>query len=387
MKRQKAEKIVVYGGMFDPPHKGHFSLIRAALRDIVPDTLYVVPGFGSPFKEIPGADFAARAAMVRSGLRASGLGGDARIKVHPYEAGRGRVTYTWRTIAFFRRLHPGASLYFLMGSDCLETFRRWKNYRRILSSARLLVGVRPGFSLRGSGGLPCSRLRGRFPAVSSTALKAGLFSGSRVPGLPGEIGAYIAARGLYLGGLRRLLKRGMPPARFRHTLGVTRLALALAQRYGADPRRAALAALLHDVARGLSKGDMLERASVCRPGMPFFRAAARNAPVVLHPYAGAVIAEKKYGVKDREVLRAIRGHAFGRVSPGLLDKIIFTADLAEAGRDFPEARAIRKLAFKDLDAAYAAAQRVKLAHVIGRGGWVHPESVKAWNSPLEKNRS
>ncbi len=387
MNRQKAVKVVVYGGMFDPPHEGHFSLIRAALRDIGPDILYVVPGFGSPFKEPPGADFAARAAMVRSGLRSHGLGGDVRIKVHPYEARRGRVTYTWRTIAFFRRLHPDASLYFLMGSDCLETFRRWKNYRRILSSARLLVGVRAGFSLRGPVSLPYKRLRGRFPAVSSTALKAGLFSGSRVPGLPGDTAKYIAVRGLYLGGLRARLKRSMPPARFRHTLGVARLALALAQRYGADPRRTALAALLHDVARGLSKEAMLARAAVCRPGMPAMRAATRNAPVVLHAYAGAVIAEKKYGVKDPEVLRAIRVHAFGRASSGLLDKIIFTADLAEAGRNFPEARAIRELAFKDLDAAYAAAQRVKLAHVIGLGGWVHPESVKAWNSHLEKIRS
>jgi nicotinate-nucleotide adenylyltransferase len=386
MKKTGTHKIVIYGGMFDPPHRGHFALIKAALRELRPAALYVVPGFRSPFKTPPCASFRDRAAMLKDGLRSAGLGGDARVRIHPYEAERGRLTYTWRTVAFFRKKHPGAELYLLLGSDCLETFHLWKKYRHVAAAARLLVGIRRGSPPGNPRGLPYARLRGRFPAISSTALKTGLFAGVRRPGLLNGTAAYVAARGLYLAGLRRALARRMTPERFRHTVGTARLALELALKYGADPLKTALAALLHDAARDLSPRALAAYAVSARLKMPALKAALKNAPVTIHPYAGADMAGKIFGVTDREVVKAVRVHAFGCASPGLLDKIVFVADLAEAGRNFPEARGIRKLAFKDLDAAYAAAHYVKLGHAFRAGRWIHPESIKTWNSLLEKNR-
>ena len=98
------------------------------------------------------------------------------------------------------------------------------------------------------------------------------------------------------------------------------------------------------------------------------------------------MAEKNFGVTDRGVLKAIRAHTFGCAAPCLLDKIIFVADLAEDGRNFSEARRIKKMAFKDLDAAYAAAHYLKLSHAFRAGRWIHQESIKEWNRLLEKSR-
>jgi nicotinate-nucleotide adenylyltransferase len=386
MKKNEKQKVVIYGGMFDPPHRGHFALIKAALRELGPAVLYIVPGFRSPFKALPCASFRDRAAMLKDGLGAVGLGGDARVIIHPYEGERGRLTYTWRTVAFFRKKHPGAELYLLMGSDCLETFHRWKNYRRVMAAARLLVGVRKGSPPCPPRGLSCARLRGRFPAIASTALKNGLFAGGRPPGLLSGTAAYIAGRGLYLAGLRRALARRMTPERFSHTTGAARLALALAVRYGADPLKTALAALLHDAARDLSPRALAAYAVRARFKMPALKAALKYAPITVHPYAGAAMAEKNFGVTDRGVLKAIRAHTFGCAAPCLLDKIIFVADLAEDGRNFSEARRIKKMAFKDLDAAYAAAHYLKLSHAFRAGRWIHQESIKEWNRLLEKSR-
>lgn len=386
MKKTEKLKVVIYGGMFDPPHRGHFALVKAALRELGPAALYIVPGFRSPFKAPPRASFRDRAAMLKAGLRAVGLGGDGRVMIHPYEDERGRLTYTWRTVAFFRKKHPRAELYFLLGSDCLETFHRWKNYRRIAAEARLLVGVRKGSPPGASRGLPVARLRGRFPDIASTALKNELFAGGRPPGLLSGTEEYISARGLYLSGLRRGLARRMSPGRLRHTIGTARLALALAIKYGADPWQTALAALLHDAARDLPPRDMAAYAAGARLKMPALKAALKNAPATVHSCAGAAMAEKKFGVTDRAVLKAIRSHTFGCAAPGLLDKIILIADLAEEGRSFSGARRIKKLAFKDLDAAYAAAHYLKLSHAFKAGRWIHPESIKAWNRLLEKNR-
>ncbi|HBB67499.1 MAG: hypothetical protein A2X28_00935 [Elusimicrobia bacterium GWA2_56_46] len=380
---ENKRRIVIYGGTFDPPHKGHFALIRSALKTLRPDGLYVVPAFRSPFKGLPCASFSERAAMLRDGLKSAGIGRDERVKIHPLEADRGRLTYTWRTVSFFRKEFPGAELLFLMGSDCFETFHRWKNYRRILGSARLVVGAREGFPLKNPEKIPYTRLKGRFPPAASTGLKMGLFAGFDQPGLFKSTRKYISAHGLYAAGLRREAARGMTRARVDHTRAVTLLALELAVKYGADPEKAALAGILHDAARDLGPRGLSARARGNRLKVPAFRETLRKAPIILHAYAGADMAAKKFGVKDPVVLKAIRSHTLGSSSPGLLDKIIYVSDLAADGRDFPEADRIRELAFRDLDAAYAAANYVKLVYILKSGGWIHPESVKTWNNLLE----
>ena len=299
-------RIVIYGGTFDPPHRGHFALIKAALKTLDPSVLYVVPGIRSPFKEAPCAPFSDRAAMLKAGLKSAGLGRETRVRVHPYEFDRGRLTYTWQTVSFFRKRYPGAELYFLMGSDCLESFHHWKHYRRILAAAGLVVGARQGFAVINPRGLPYIRLKGRFPLIASTRIKAGLFSGQARTGLCKSVSKYIARRGLYLAGLRGKAAKFMRPARFAHTLSVTRLALDLAAQYGADPEKTAMAGLLHDIARDHSPRGRAAYAAGNRLKVPAFEATLREAPVLIHAYAGAEIAEKQFGVKDRETLNAIR---------------------------------------------------------------------------------
>jgi nicotinate-nucleotide adenylyltransferase len=382
MKTRK--RIIIYGGSFDPPHRGHFALIRAALETLTPAALYIVPGFRSPFKETPGAPYADRAGMLRAGLKSEGLRKGTRVSVHHYEFERGRLTYTWRTVSFFRKKHPGAELYFLMGSDCLETFHRWKHYRRILAAVRLVVGARDGFEFKNPCGLPFIRLKGRFPLLSSTGLKAGLFSGQAQPDLCKRVAGYIALKGLYLAGLRRRAAALMTAERFSHSASVTRLALDLALKYGADPERAAVAGMLHDIARDRGPRRLAAYARGNRLKVPALKETLRRAPVIIHSYAGAGIAKKNFGVRDRETLNAIRHHTLGSTAPGLLEKIIYVADLAAGGRAFSEAGLVRKLAFIDLDAAYAAANYVKLVYAFRVGGWLHPESIKTWNSLPEK---
>ncbi len=379
-------KIVIYGGTFDPPHKGHFALIRAALTTLKPAVLYVLPSFRSPFKATPSALFCDRAAMLKTGLESAGLGRGTRVRVHPYEFNCGRLTYTWQAASFFRKKHPGAELYVLMGSDCLEAFHLWKNYRRVLASARLVVGAREGFPLRNPKNLLHIRLKGRFPLIASTELKAGLFAGAAQPRLFKSVSGYIIKKGIYLAGLRRRAAKLMTAERFIHTVEVARLALELAGKYGADPEITAVAALLHDIARDRSPRGLAVYAVKHRLKIPALKETLIEAPAILHAYVGADIAEKKFGVKDRSALNAIRNHTLGSVSPGLIDKIIYVADFAAGGRDFPEAGVVRKAAFKNLAVAYAAANYVKLIHAFRSGRWIHPEGVKVWNNLSGKNK-
>lgn len=55
------------------------------------------------------------------------------------------------------------------------------------------------------------------------------------------------------------IRAAMKPARFQHVLGVEEAALALADQYGCDPKKASLAALLHDYAKEVEDQVFLNR--------------------------------------------------------------------------------------------------------------------------------
>ena len=64
----------------------------------------------------------------------------------------------------------------------------------------------------------------------------------------------------------------------------------------------------------------------------------------MHAKLGAFLAEKEYGVSDKEILEAITFHTTGRPNMTMLDKIIYIADYIEPNRkEAPNLDRIRKL--------------------------------------------
>lgn len=136
-------------------------------------------------------------------------------------------------------------------------------------------------------------------------------------------------------------------ARFIHTMGVAFTATSLAERYGADMRKAETAGLLHDCAKYVPV-ERMER--LCEKGGIEITSFERGNPALLHSKAGVVLARTQYGVNDPEILDAIRCHTTGRPGMTLLDKILFIADYIEPGRDqATDLDKVRALAFEDID--------------------------------------
>ena len=83
--------------------------------------MLIIPSCIPPHK-IPGklADGAARLEMCRLAF-----GGDSRFEVSPIELERGNRSYTVETLRELKKLYPGDELYFIIGSDMLETLNRW----------------------------------------------------------------------------------------------------------------------------------------------------------------------------------------------------------------------------------------------------------------------
>lgn len=147
--------------------------------------------------------------------------------------------------------------------------------------------------------------------------------------------------------IRELLSEKMNPKRMEHILGVEYTATCLAMRYGVDLEQAALAGLLHDCAKHLSRDKKFEECE--RFGITINKFEKRN-PELLHAKLGACYAKEKYGVEDEAVLSAIACHTTGKPHMSNLDKIIYIADYIEPNRNkAPKLPMLRKLAFENLD--------------------------------------
>lgn len=176
-----------------------------------------------------------------------------------------------------------------------------------------------------------------------------------------------------------ILSRELRPARFRHSRDVSQTAVRLAERWEADVEKARIAGILHDCARNLKGSELLKTAQ--EYGLVPNRMELLQ-PALIHAALGSLIAERRFGVRDSEILQAIRRHTTGASRMTLLDKIIYLADCIEPGRSFPGAERIRELSGKNLDQALLAAYEHSIRFVVANGGILHPDTVEGRNDLL-----
>ena len=113
-----------------------------------------------------------------------------------------------------------------------------------------------------------------------------------------------------------LVKARLSHKRYKHTLNVKNKAVALAERYGADPEKAALAALLHDAAKELPRDAMLQ---IFRDNAIMAKNAASRPSPVWHGIAAAILCATDWGVTDPAILSAIECHTTRKANMRLLD--------------------------------------------------------------------
>jgi nicotinate-nucleotide adenylyltransferase len=131
-------KIGIYGGTFDPFHRGHLETALAARDTMQWDRILFVPAFVQPFKQNrTSASPYHRFAMIA----AATLDHDFMF-VSSVELERGQVSYTVDTLEELRAQHPGDTLDWVIGDDNLEKLHDWKSPGRIFELANFAVLVR-----------------------------------------------------------------------------------------------------------------------------------------------------------------------------------------------------------------------------------------------------
>ncbi len=169
--------------------------------------------------------------------------------------------------------------------------------------------------------------------------------------------------------------------RIEHSIRVKETALQLYKIWGGNKQVLVYAALLHDIARDLPIEKLIEIAE--KNGYRIDKIEAEN-PIILHAPIGAIIAEKDFGITDKNILNCIKYHTTGRASITLNEAIIYLADFIEPGRDFEDAKKVRKIAFADLKEAVIQETILNVAYLMNARVPIHPKTIEMFNSLLKK---
>lgn len=131
------KRIGIFGGTFNPVHKGHLITAETFIEKLGLDILYVMPNNVPPMKETGSVSCEDRKNMLEIAFSHN-----KKIIVSDIEINREGTSYTCDTIALLREIHPDDHLFFLMGDDWADRFHQWKNFRYILDNVTLVIASR-----------------------------------------------------------------------------------------------------------------------------------------------------------------------------------------------------------------------------------------------------
>ena len=136
-------KKCIFGGTFDPPHIGHLLIAQTICEAEDFDKIIFVPALTNPLKSKGvTSSIENRLKMLKSAVE-----GNPHFEISDIEIKRGGISYSIDTIQFIKEEQnlTKDELYFLIGSDILNNFEKWRDPSKILEECQVIVAIRPGF--------------------------------------------------------------------------------------------------------------------------------------------------------------------------------------------------------------------------------------------------
>jgi nicotinate-nucleotide adenylyltransferase len=387
-------KTGIYGGTFNPIHRGHIHLLEEFTRRLELDRVLLIPTRVPPHKLAPelasGED---RMAMCRLAV-----GDLPHLQISDIEMRREGKSYTAETLEELSRQYPEDQFYLLMGEDMFLTVERWYRPETIFFLATVCATPR---SAHGMGKLLmkkeeyASRYGARcmvedipYLPISSTQVRDWVREGRDItPLVPEAVAGYIKEQGIYRKGwdpmeyseYEREVKNHLTDQRFYHSQCVAEEAVRLARRYGADEEKARLAGILHDIMKDTPPEEQLK--ILTDSGIILTNTQQRNRKL-WHALCGAAYIRQRLGVTDPEIVDAVACHTSGKGNMTLLDKVLFIADYISADRTYPGVEDMRQAADRSLEEAMVEGIRYTVDELMGQKLPVAAESIEAYNDAI-----
>jgi nicotinate-nucleotide adenylyltransferase len=200
-------RVALFGGSFDPPHRGHIAIAKAAADRFQLDQVLFAPAGRQPLKpHLAGANFESRLRMTELACAE-----DRRFGISLLDAPRpdGVPNYTVETLELLHIASSGYELFNLVGADSFNTLAQWHHPERLLGLAEWIVVSRPGYDLADPPGMVLTEaqrsrihlLDSMHEDVAATDLRERLHAGDPCADLlTAAVSAYIQKHHLYLAG-------------------------------------------------------------------------------------------------------------------------------------------------------------------------------------------
>ncbi len=192
------DRLVVFGGTFDPVHDAHMAVARSLRDELAPCTVLMVPA-GNPWlrEDSPVASAADRMRMVELAVEF-----EPDIEACDVEVIRSGVTYTLDTMIELRgRFGEDREYILAIGADSAATLHMWHRIDELKKLCRIAVVERPGAAYFESG-LPHNafRIRGPMLDISASSVRSAYCVGdveNARRSVPGAVHKFIIREGIY----------------------------------------------------------------------------------------------------------------------------------------------------------------------------------------------
>jgi nicotinate-nucleotide adenylyltransferase len=188
-------KIGIFGGTFDPVHRGHLQLAWNARSQFKLDKVFFVPAYQPPHKQtiLHLTSFQDRCEMVRLAIE-----GETFLEVSDCELKRKGVSYTFDTVSEFERQYPGALFFLILGKDAFDEIDTWYRAAELKKKIRFLVAGRGASEIHAPEGVPVDRIQMPLCPISSSGIRSAIKEGTSVDDyLSPKVLKYIQENALY----------------------------------------------------------------------------------------------------------------------------------------------------------------------------------------------
>lgn len=332
-------KIGLFGGTFNPLHKGHMNLVKKIHSKLNLDEIWIIPSFRTPNKSFfpERVEPIHRYKIIKKVLSSEKI---KWLKLSDYELNQKRVSYTIDTVDYFKKLYPKDELYLLMGDDTYKQIESWRKYQSIIDKVNLVVYKREGLSLEEREKYKITYIDDIVYDISSTKVLSNL----NWDDIPKTARVYIAKHKLYLKAV--VFYKLYNSEKFEHSLSVASHAKRLAKKNKIKKyERAYYAGLFHDVFKLETKANLIRFITKnSNWQLPHYK--------VMHGYAAAIWLDTFYQINDKDIVNSIKKHTVPDDKMSTFDKIIYVADKISDDRNNKDVAHLKKMAYLNLEETF-----------------------------------
>ena len=188
------QRLGLFGGSFNPVHFGHLLSAQTAHEELGLEKVYFIPAAISPFK--PDRELAPGA--IRLQLLRLALAGRPYCEVDDQELRRGGISYSIDTVRNYAERFPGATLFYLVGSDQAPLLSSWREAGELAQRIEMAIIPRRE-PITAPAPFRSVTLRGVPFEVSASAIRARVQAGRPIDLLtPSNVAQAIRNNRLYL---------------------------------------------------------------------------------------------------------------------------------------------------------------------------------------------